>query len=164
MNIYIKARWIIMIFFYEVLPRPTYHPQVIHEAGAVLPDFGGLARELSGAYILATIQLLDRCHHRIYRIKEKSWGELRKNEGEIESKVDVLCMHTHQLLKLRERKLWVKDEQLPFSVLHQGWPEFFLRGPQIESLKGAMATLTFFTFMLTSIHEAYSSYCFYSIL
>lgn len=52
--------------------RQSYHPQVIHEAGAVLPDLGGLAGELSGANILAAVQLLDGRHHRVYRIKEKS--------------------------------------------------------------------------------------------
>lgn len=52
--------------------KQPYHPQVIHEAGAVLPDLGGLAGELSGSDVLATVQLLDRRHHSVYRIKEQS--------------------------------------------------------------------------------------------
>lgn len=63
-------------------PNEPYHPQVVHEAGAMLPDLGGLARELSGANILATVQLLNCCHHGVHRIKEESGGELqRRTEG-----------------------------------------------------------------------------------
>lgn len=59
-----------VVYFHHDQLRQSYHPQVIHEAGAVLPDLGGLAGELSGTNILATVQLLDRCHHRIHCIKE----------------------------------------------------------------------------------------------
>lgn len=63
-------------------PNEPYHPQVVHEAGAMLPDLGGLARELSGANILAPVQLLNRCHHSVHCIKEESGGELqRRTEG-----------------------------------------------------------------------------------
>lgn len=54
-----------------ILLRHSYHPQVIHETGSMLPDLGGLAGELSGTDILATIQLLDCCHHGVYCIKEQ---------------------------------------------------------------------------------------------
>lgn len=56
----------------HVQQKQPYHPQVIHEAGAMLPDLGGLAGELSGSDVLATVQLLDRRHHSVYRIKEQS--------------------------------------------------------------------------------------------
>lgn len=48
----------------------------------MLPDLGGLARELSGTDVLATVQLLNRCHHSVHCIKEESGGELqRRKEG-----------------------------------------------------------------------------------
>lgn len=62
-------------------PTESYHPQVVHEAGAVLPDLGGLARELSGTDVLATVQLLNCCHHGVHCIKEESGGELQRREG-----------------------------------------------------------------------------------
>ena len=42
---------------------PPYHPQVVHQAGAMLPDFGGLAGELRCTHILAAVELLDSRHH-----------------------------------------------------------------------------------------------------
>lgn len=59
----------------------------------MLPDLGGLARELSGANVLATIQLLDCRHHRVYRIKEQSGGELQRGVGEGKGEY---IMHTHR--------------------------------------------------------------------
>lgn len=53
------------------LPAVFYHPQVVHQTCAVLPDLRGLAGELSGSYVLATVQLLHGCHHRVYRIKQQ---------------------------------------------------------------------------------------------
>lgn len=49
----------------------------------MLPDLGRLAGELSSADILATVQLLDRCNHCIYRIKKQGGGELqrKRNKG-----------------------------------------------------------------------------------
>lgn len=82
--------------FYQVQLRQTYHPQVIHKAGAVRPDIGGLAGELRGTNTLATVQLLDCCHHRIHCIKEQSGGELQRERGEEEGDYIMhLDTHTH---------------------------------------------------------------------
>lgn len=58
----------------------------------MLPDLGGLARELSGADVLAAVQLLNRCHHGVHCIKEEGGGELQRRRG---GGVRVLYNHTH---------------------------------------------------------------------
>lgn len=55
------------------------------------PDIGGLAGKLHGTDTLATVQLLDRRHHRIHCIKEQSRGELQ-GETEEEEEGDYI-MH-----------------------------------------------------------------------
>lgn len=56
------------------------------------PDIGGLAGELHGTDTLATVQLLDRCRHRIHCIKEQSRGELQGERAEEEEEGDYI-MH-----------------------------------------------------------------------
>lgn len=62
------------------------------------PDIGGLAGELHGTDALATVQLLDRCRHRIHCIKEQSRGELQGGkEGRRKRKVTTLCIDARAL-------------------------------------------------------------------
>ena len=59
------------------VPTAPHHAQVVHEAGAVLPDLGRAAGQGLHTDLLAAVQLLHRGHHSIDGIKQQGRGQLR---------------------------------------------------------------------------------------
>lgn len=56
---------------------PAHHAQVIHQAGAVLPDLGRAAGQGLDADLLAPVQLLHGAHHGVDGVEQQGGGELR---------------------------------------------------------------------------------------
>lgn len=56
---------------------PAHHAQVVHQAGAVLPDLGRAAGQGLHADLLAPVQLLHGAHHGVHGVKQQGGGELR---------------------------------------------------------------------------------------
>lgn len=56
---------------------PAHHAQVVHQAGAVLPDLGRAAGQGLHADLLAPVQLLHGAHHGVDGVKQQGGGELR---------------------------------------------------------------------------------------
>ena len=62
------------------VPTAPHHAQVVHEAGAVLPDLGRAAGQGLHTDLLAAVQLLHRGHHSIDGIKQQCRGQLRQRD------------------------------------------------------------------------------------
>lgn len=78
----VTVAWWIVTWWYWVcvsiwsIACLAYHPQVVHQAGTMLPDLWGLARELSGSYVLAAVQLLYSRNYRVYGIEQQCGRKL----------------------------------------------------------------------------------------
>lgn len=52
-------------------PAAPHHAQVVHEAGAMLPDLGRATGQGLHTNLLAAVQLLHCCHHSIDGVKQQ---------------------------------------------------------------------------------------------
>ena len=59
----------------------SYHAQVVHEAGAVLPDERGGAAERFHSDLLTAVQLPHSAHHHMHRVKQQSRGQLERGSA-----------------------------------------------------------------------------------
>lgn len=57
-------------------PAAPHHAQVVHEAGAMLPDLGRAAGQRLHADLLAPIELLHRGDHSVDSVKQQGRGQL----------------------------------------------------------------------------------------
>ena len=61
----------------------THHAQVVHEAGAVLPDLWRSAAQRLHADLLAAVEFAHGAHHHVHRVEHQRRRELVEEEGDV---------------------------------------------------------------------------------